>query len=185
VSEPAEAPSLSDEELASRASVGDRRAFATLIDRHYDRIYRLAWRWCGTRDRAEDIAQEVCVKLAQSIANFRGDAAFKTWAYRLAYTTAVDHIRFNQRLVVLAPSDMLSLVDGAGGVTQDDTIEGQELWRAVRALPPQQRDAVLLVYAEDLSHAEAASILGCTEKTVSWHLHEARKRLKNLLEQVA
>lgn len=185
MSEPAEAQNRSDEDLAQRAGAGDRSAFITLLDRHYDRIYRLAWRWSGTRDRAEDIAQEVCVKLAQSIATFRGDAAFKTWVYRLAYTTAVDNIRANQRLVALDPSDMLSLVDSAGGVTQDDTIKGHELWRAVRTLPPQQRDAVLLVYAEDLSHAEAASILGCTEKTVSWHLHEARKRLKTLLEQVA
>ncbi|MBA4130106.1 MAG: RNA polymerase subunit sigma-70 [Hyphomicrobium sp.] len=185
MSEPAEAQNRTDEDLAQAAAAGDRRAFATLLDRHYDRIYRLAWRWCGARDRAEDIAQEVCVKLAQSIATFRGDAAFKSWLYRLAYTTAVDHIRANQRLVTLQPSDMLSVVDGAGGVTQDDTIEGQELWRAVRALPPQQRDAVLLVYAEDLSHAEAASILGCTKNTVSWHLHEARKRLKTFLEQVA
>lgn len=185
MSDPAEAQEPADEDLARKAAAGDRRAFATLLDRHYDRIYRLAWRWCGARERAEDIAQEVCVKLAQSIATFRGEAAFKSWLYRLAYTAAVDHIRAHQRLVTLAPSDMLSLVDGAGGVTQEDTIEGQELWRAVRALPPQQRDAVLLVYAEDLSHAEAASILECTEKTVSWHLHEARKRLKTLLEQVA
>ncbi len=48
----------------------------------------------------------------------------------------------------------------------------------MRRLPEQQRDAVLLVYGEDMSHAEAAAIMGCTEKTVSWHLHEARKRLK-------
>ena len=52
----------------------------------------------------------------------------------------------------------------------------------VRALPDQQRDAVLLVYAQDFSHGEAAALMGCSEKTVSWHLHEARKRLKNQLE---
>ncbi len=174
-----------DEMLAGRAAAGDRRAFAVLIDRHYDRIYRLAWRWSGARDRAEDIAQEVCVKLAQSIATFRGDAAFKTWAYRLAYTTAVDHIRANQRLVTLEPSDMMALVETVHATEAEDAVAGQDLWRAVRSLPPQQRDAVLLVYAEDLSHAEAALILGCTEKTVSWHLHEARKRLKIILDQVA
>ena len=54
---------------------------------------------------------------------------------------------------------------------------GSELWDEVRRLPPQQRDAVILVYAEDLTHAEAAAIMGCTEKTVSWHLHEARKTI--------
>jgi RNA polymerase sigma-70 factor (ECF subfamily) len=59
-----------------------------------------------------------------------------------------------------------------------------ELWRAVRSLPDQQRDAVLLVYAQDLSHGEAAALMGCSEKTVSWRLHEARKRLRILLEAV-
>jgi RNA polymerase sigma-70 factor (ECF subfamily) len=59
-----------------------------------------------------------------------------------------------------------------------------ELWAAVRRLPEQQRDAVLLVYGQDLSHAEAAQVMGCTEKTVSWHLHEARKRLKSTLDEV-
>jgi RNA polymerase sigma-70 factor, ECF subfamily len=54
----------------------------------------------------------------------------------------------------------------------------------VRRLPPQQRDAVLLVYAEDLSHAEAATVMGCAERTVSWHLHAARKRLRARLQAV-
>jgi RNA polymerase sigma factor (sigma-70 family) len=63
----------------------------------------------------------------------------------------------------------------------EDDLIGQELWREVRALPPQQRDAVLLVYGEDRSHAEAAEILGCSESTVSGHLHTARKRLKERL----
>jgi RNA polymerase sigma-70 factor, ECF subfamily len=52
----------------------------------------------------------------------------------------------------------------------------------VRALPDQQRGAVLLVYGEGLSHAQAASVMACSEKTVSWHLHEARKRLKTQLQ---
>jgi RNA polymerase sigma-70 factor (ECF subfamily) len=80
---------------------------------------------------------------------------------------------------------MMALVETVHAPEAEDAVAGQDLWRAVRSLPPQQRDAVLLVYAEDLSHAEAALILGCTEKTVSWHLHEARKRLKIILDQVA
>ncbi len=185
MSDAAGAQTLSDEDLARRAAAGDRGAFSVLLDRHYGTIYRLAWRWCGVRDRAEDVAQEVCVKLAQSIAGFRGEAAFKTWLYRLAYTAAVDHRRANQRLVTFEPSEMMAFVEASHPPEAEDAVEGQELWQAVRSLPAQQRDAVLLVYAEDLSHAEAALILGCTEKTVSWHLHEARKRLKTLLEQVA
>lgn len=176
---------LDDEELAARAAAGDRNAFAKLVERNYDRVYRLAWRWTGRREMAEDIAQDVVVKLARAIRDFRAEARFSTWLYRLAYSTTVDGIRATQRIVPLGPSHMEELLDVPDGVTPEDAVEGQELWAAVRALPPQQRDAVLLVYGEDVSHQEAAKIMGCSEKTVSWHLHEARKRLKSTFEAVA
>lgn len=169
-------------ELALKAAAGDRAAFAALVESHYDLIHRLAWRWSGSRDKAEDIAQDVCVKLASAIRSFRGDSAFSTWLYRVAFTTATDLLRQSQRLIPLAPSNVVMLVDGAAAETPESAVLGQELWDAVRALPDQQRDAVLLVYGEDLSHGEAATIMGCSEKTVSWHLHEAKKRLKVTLE---
>jgi len=143
----------------------------------------MAWRWTGNRATAEDVAQEVCVKLAGAIRNFRGDSAFSTWAYRIAFTTATDQLRAGQRLRALEPSQMMGLVDTVDAGNPETEMIGAELWQAVRALPAQQRDAVLLVYGEDMSHAEAAVLLSCTEKTVSWHLHEARKRLKAQLER--
>lgn len=171
-----------DEQLAHAAARGDRAAFAALLERHYDRIHRLAWRWTGSRTAAEDVAQDVCVKLASAIKGFRGDSAFSTWLYRIAFTTATDHLRATQRLRAVEPSQMLSLVEGGSRDDPESDLIGAELWLAVRRLPGQQRDAVLLVYGEDMSHAEAAAVMGCTEKTVSWHLHEARKRLKAELE---
>ena len=154
------------------------------MERHYDRIYRLAWRKVGSRAEAEDIAQDVCVKLATAIASFRGEAAFSTWLYRIAFTTATDRLRDRQRIIAFAPSDMSELADSLTSDTPETALIGAELWVAVRALPDQQRDAVLLVYGEDLSHQEASRIMGCSEKTVSWHLHEARRRLKVTLEAV-
>lgn len=173
-----------DRALASKAAAGNRAAFAALVDRHYDRVHRLAWRWCGSREAAEDVAQDVCVKLATAIRTYRGEAEFSTWLHRIAYSTAVDQLRRGQRLVPVSPSNVVMLADAAGDETPETALMGQELWQAVRALPDQQRDAVLLVYGEDLSHQEAAHLMGCSEKTVSWHLHEARKRLKVQLEAV-
>ena len=66
-----------------------------------------------------------------------------------------------------------------------DEKQREALWAAVRELPEKQCDAVLLVYAEGLSHAAAADVLGCSEATISWHMHEARKRLKTLLGKEA
>jgi RNA polymerase sigma-70 factor (ECF subfamily) len=174
-----------DSELASQAAAGDRASFAALAERHYDRVYRLAWRWSGAATHAEDIAQDVMVKLATAIKTFRGEAEFSTWIYRIAYSTTIDFMRARQRIVHLAPSQMMTLAESTATETPEDNVIGQELWQAVRALPDQQRDAVLLVYGEDLSHQEAARVMGCTEKTVSWHLHEARKRLRIKLEAVS
>ena len=176
--------SETDETLAARAAGGCRASFAALVERHYDRIYRLAWRWCGTQARAEDIAQDVCVKLGGAIRGFRGDAKFTTWLHRITYTTTLDSLRATQRTVAVEPSEIIRLIDGASSQPAEDEVIGGELWDAVRSLPPQQRDAVLLIYGEDMSHAEAALIMGCSEKTVSWHVHEAKKKLRILLEAV-
>ena len=69
-----------------------------------------------------------------------------------------------------------------GGEGEEDN---EELWQAVRQLPDKQRDAVLLIYGEGLTHAAAADVLGCADTTISWHVHEARKRLKVLLRDAA
>lgn len=171
-----------DEVLALRAAAGDRRAFAELLAAHYDRIYRMAWRWCGTREAAEDVAQDVAIKLATAIRGFTGEAAFATWLWRITYNTAIDQIRRGRRLALVGSDRLASLVDGASFDTPEAKTLDAELWSAVRALPPQQRDAVLLVYAEDMTHAEAAEVMNVSGNTVSWHLHEARKTLKKRLE---
>jgi RNA polymerase sigma-70 factor (ECF subfamily) len=173
-----------DETLARRAAGGCRASFALLLERHYDRVYRLAWRWTGSQTAGQDIAQDVAAKLARAIRGYRADAAFSTWLHRIAYTTTVDFLRSNQRTVAVDPSEIVRLIDSASSVPHDTGAAHDDLWNAVRSLPDQQRDAVLLVYGEDLSHAEASAVMGCSEKTVSWHVHEAKKRLKIILEAV-
>lgn len=176
----------SSEGLAVRAGQGCRVSFALLLDRHYDLIWRQAWRILGSRERAQDVTQDVCVKLATALTGFRAEAKFTTWLHRLVYTTALDALRAIQRMESAEPSEIIRLADlkqDGAAAQEDDDPAG--LWTAVRALPPQQRDAILFVYAEEMSHAEAAHIMGCSEKTVSWHVHEAKKRLKILLEAVS
>ena len=171
-----------EEAMARRAAAGDRAAFATLLQAFYDRIYRMAWRWCGTRDAAEDVAQDVAIKLATAIRSFTGEAAFATWVWRITYNAAVDHLRRTRRFSLIGSDAVLALVDGASTESPVSRSMDRDLWSAVHGLPPQQRDAVLLVYAQDMTHAEAAAVMEVSEKTVSWHLHEARKTLKKKLE---
>ncbi len=172
-----------DHALAARACEGDRAAFAILVARHYDFIHRVAWKWCRDPTGAEDIAQNVCLRLGASIRSWRKQGAFTTWLYRLTINAAHDHARSAAREVRRTKAwatHAMALGEGADDNDQSDT---DDLWAAVRTLPEEQRDAVLLVYGEELNHAQAAAVMDCAESTVSYHLHAARKRLKRLLRE--
>lgn len=174
------APPIADETLIAKALGGDRRAFGQLVERHYDFIFRTACKWCGKVSDAEDVAQDVCVKLAGILRSFDGRSAFTSWLYRVTLNAVRDMQRARSRrgrnvdrYAEVAPDEYLP--------EQEDSAAAKELWNAVRRLPDQQRDAVLLIYAEGMSHAEAGVIMGCKEATVSWHVHEAKKTLRGLL----
>jgi len=88
---------ISDQELAGAAALGDAAAFARLIERHYDMIFRVAYKWCGVREDAEDIAQDVCVKLGTVIHGYRAEAAFSSWLYRITLNAVRDFQRASRR----------------------------------------------------------------------------------------
>lgn len=169
-------------ELVEKAAQGDRQAFAALIESRYDFIHAVAWRWCGDRQDAEDVAQEVCIRLASAIRGFKGASRFSTWLYSVTLNSARDQMRKRRRAEWRDAAYLREQAVLEAGRDEDD---GEELWQAVRQLPDRQRDAVLLIYGEGLSHAAAADVLGCAETTISWHVHEARKRLKVLLRDAA
>ncbi|MBN9335840.1 MAG: RNA polymerase sigma factor [Devosia sp.] len=168
------------EALVRRAQNGDAEAFAELIEDQYDRIYRTAWRWCGNAHDAEDIAQDVCVRIGQSLASFDGRSAFSSWVYRVTLNMVRDWQRAGRRRGAYVDA-YAEIAPTEEAPSQEDAATSSQLWGAVRKLPEKQRDAVLLVYAEDLSHAQAAEVMGIKEATVSFHVHEARKTLRGLL----
>lgn len=170
----------SDVDLIGQAQSGDRTAFGALVERHYGFVYRVAYRWCGRKADAEDIAQEVCARLGRAIRDYRGGGAFTTWLYALTLNAARDMMRKVARETAKADAFAVhALVAGEAAPEPDD--QADQLWAAVRKLPDKQRDAILLVYGEGISHAAAADAMACAEATVSWHVHEAKKRLKVLM----
>jgi RNA polymerase sigma-70 factor (ECF subfamily) len=165
-----------DAALVAAAVGGDRKAFGSLLRRHYDRVHGLAWQMTGSRADADDIAQEVCCALVEKIAGFRGEAKFSTWLCGIVVNACRDHHRrrrsfqgFTQKLGVLA-----GLTRGPDGRDLHD-----RMWieSAINRLKPAYRDTVVLVAGQQLTHAEAAEILGVTESTVSWRMHEVRRLL--------
>lgn len=169
-----------DADLAA-ARAGDRGAFARVVAANYDFVFRVAWRWTGNREDAEDVAQDVCMRLGRTIRDWRGEGALRTWLYSVTLNAVRDHGRRHGRQRRLAEAVQVhAIVEGAALPEQAED-PAEALWLAVRQLPQQQRDAVLLIHGEGLSHSAAAQAMGCAEKTVSWHVHEARKRLKRML----
>ena len=165
-----------DNELIIRqAQTGDRRAFETLLQEYYDVMFRMAFKWCGNRADAEDVTQNACIKLARVIGSFRFESAFTSWLYRLVVNTAIDWQKANKkdRHVPLPESGFI-------GVARDNAeqdIQHKEALADVLALPEKEKTALLLVFGEGLTHAEAAAEMEVKESTVSWYIHEARKKL--------
>ncbi|WP_296741782.1 RNA polymerase sigma factor [Mesorhizobium sp.] len=170
----------SDAELIGRAKGGDREAFSLLLERHYDFVYRAAYRWCRAKADAEDIAQDVCVRLGRAIRDYNGGGAFTTWLYAMTLNAVRDRMRKAARETAKTEAyGVHALMAGEAAFEVEEPVEA--LWAAVRLLPDKQRDAVLLVHGEGLSHAAAAEVMAISETTVSWHIHEAKKRLRMLM----
>ncbi|WP_172299474.1 RNA polymerase sigma factor [Pseudoruegeria sp. HB172150] len=171
-----------DTGLALAAAGGDREAFAALLARHYDGLFRVCFRLTGTRDGAEDLTQDICLALPAKLSGFRGDAKFSTWLYRVAVNAAHDARR--------RAASRTKASDGWGDwernrrAAADDTAEGLDwLQTAMAALPEDLRDTAALTMGDEMTHAEAAEALGISEGTASWRLSEIRKRLKAMRDE--
>ncbi len=168
-----------DSSLARKAAAGDPDAFAALLERHYDRIYRVGARVLGEADEAADLAQDVCVALPAKLSSFRGESRFTTWLYRVVVNAAHDALRrrtARQRGERnYAELDSLAREGKGAGM-----FESVWLRQALGELSEELRTTVFLVLGEGLRHAEAGEVLGISEKTVSWRMHEVRRRLRAL-----
>ena len=173
-----------DETLASAAAAGDRDAFAALLARHYDRIFNLTYRLLGSRSDAQDLTQDICAALPTKLRNWRGEARFSTWLYRVIVNAAHD-LRRRRTTYSKATAGW-----GDWEVARQNEIETNcaaidWLTQTMTQLPPDLRDTIALICGEDLSQAEAGLILGITEGTVAWRMSEIKKRLRAIAAEEA
>jgi RNA polymerase sigma-70 factor (ECF subfamily) len=173
----------SDLELVRRARDGDPSGLERLFERHYRTAYRVAYRWCGTRQDAEDAAQETFIKVARGLHAFRETSSFTTWLYRIVVNTATDlHRRNAVRARLAEDAARHGTTEGPAAAVAPVDSDAERAWEAVGALPEKQRTALLLVFGEGLSHRDAAAVMGCPEVTVSWRIHQARKKMGKTME---
>jgi RNA polymerase sigma factor (sigma-70 family) len=160
--------------LIRRAQAGDAASFSELLELYYDTIHRFAWKWCGHAANADDITQLACIKLANSLSQYRFQAAFTSWLYRLVISCAQDWGRSQQRH---RHGELPEDEPAAAGDAAEDSIYLLQLLTQLDALGEGMKETALLVHAEGLSHAEAGAILGVSESTISWRVHTIRKHL--------
>ena len=171
---------MDNEALIRRAQQGDAGAFEALLETWYDTLYRFAWKWCGSREDAEDITQQACMKLARSIGQFRFESAFSSWLYRLVVNCARDWMRVQNRHESTGDFE-------PPRISNETDVEHQAyLWQLLQqldAMPDGIKETILLVHAEGPTHGEAAEVLDVKESTVSWRLHEFRKHYRLSADQ--
>jgi RNA polymerase sigma-70 factor, ECF subfamily len=170
-----------DSTLAAAALQGDREAFRRLVERHYAMIYRVAYRYVGSAADAEDVAQDVCVTLATRLGKFGGRSRFSTWLVAIVINRCRDFLRRRRSSEALV--EKYAALREAEDADRADT-DKRTAWlaEALQSLEPSLRETVLLVVGEELSHREAARVLGCAESTVSWRMHMAKKHLSARME---
>ena len=171
-----------DIELIKLSVDGDTEAFAHLVKRHYMTVYKVSYKWCGIREDAEDIAQEVFIKLAQKLKTFRQKSSFKTWLYRITVNTAKDFHRKHTAKHTYETACAFEQGPSNPAPLRDEHLDAIRLYKALNKLPEKQKSVILLVFSEGLNHREAAQVLNCSETTVSWRIFQARKKLKKSME---
>jgi RNA polymerase sigma-70 factor (ECF subfamily) len=178
--------------LVARWKAGDDDAFETLIGRHEQRVFRLLMRMMGTREEAEDVAQETFLSLHRHGRRFRGDSRFSTFVYRVAANAALNRRRSLGRS--RARVDKLAVRQAAGDDLPysprdpEDATLGLEMTEHVRAalqkLSPTLRMPVVLYDIEGLAYSEIAKVLSIAEGTVKSRIHRARQALREDLSGV-
>ena len=163
------------------AQAGDRSAFARLVERYWDRLYR--WLYHLTRDRhaAEDLTQETFLRALAALKSFRPGSNFRAWVFRIGHNNFVNQKRADRRTKHQLPED----APAPDGVTAESAAENREaldvVERAVADLPAPFRAALTLAVHEGLSYREVAKVLGTTEETARWRVFKARQKLMKVL----
>jgi RNA polymerase sigma-70 factor (ECF subfamily) len=181
--------SISDDGLVDRAKQGDLDAYSELVRRHRERLYRTIFRFTRDHGDTDDLAQETFLQAYREIDRFRENSGFYTWLYRIAVNLSLNFLKRKKREMGRREFDERSVADRqAPGFSPEAVSLSRELHDrvndAVDSLPLPYKTSFILVVYEGMSHGQAARVLGCSENTVSWRLHKARKMLQAKLRPV-
>ena len=173
-----------DQTRVRQSCNGDHAAFEALIRTYQLMIHSLTFRMTGSLADAKDLTQETFVRAYQQLDSYQGTSKFSSWLYRIAVNACLDWRKREQRREQIHTSwceakltEQADAESAAGLDTLSQTVQA-----ALLKLPAKQRAAIVLTVYGGHNHAEAATMLGCSETTISWRIFSARRKLKKLLQ---
>jgi len=179
-----------DETLVEEAKNGSLDAYAELVRRVQERIFATVYGMTRNHQDAADLVQDTFLSAYRALPGFGGRSSFYTWTYRIAVNLTLNHLKRKTRekdREVLDENRAIPDAGPAAGTSPEADSARAELRErldeAVASLPPIYRAAFALVAVDGWSHARAAEVLGCSENTVSWRMHKARKMLQARLKE--
>lgn len=183
---------LDDQLLIEKLKQGDQGAFSEIVETRKGMVYNTVLGLLQHPEDAEDVTQEVFIKVFESVRQFKGESAFSTWLYRIAVTTALEFLRKKKRKKRFA---FITSLFGEGdtpvtdppdfvhpGVLLDRRENARVLFKAIQKLPENQRIAFSLHKVEGLSYQEVADVMETTVSAVESLIHRARQNLRKSLE---
>ncbi len=160
----------------SASSIG-RADFAKLVEEHQDRLRGFLYRMTGSKQDAQDLAQDTFVKAYRNLQRYDSKYSFTTWLYTIARRTAYNHFRDTKSTVPLDHGWLEAEGDRPDEkACQQD--EGHWIWEVVKSLKPHYREALILKYVEDLSIEEVSKVMDKSKTNVKIILFRARNQLK-------
>ena len=177
---------LEDRELVIRFQRGDEAAFNELVACHRQEIFFLTLGLTGTREDAEDLAQDAFVRAYEGLLKFRSQSSFRTWMYRIALNLCLNEIR-KRKIRQMLSLDSVGLTLASQERGPDELVESEErrqrLMAAIGRLPPKQKRVFILRYFAKLPHREIAEIMGRELGTVKANYFQAVQRLRGYLAE--
>ena len=171
-------PVRDDRALLERFRIGDEAAFGEIVERHRKLVYSMARRLLGTHEDADEAAQVAFLRAWRARERFRGDASIATWLVRIVINVAKSMgARRGVELVAEPPNDAVDPADGMEQRLERRELRGR-VRRAVEALPPRQRQVVVLKAFSELTYREVADLMELSEGAVKAHFHQAVANLR-------